>query len=660
MFTARRAFPWVALGIGLVLALPRPAAAQPSAKAALSLRPVQTDVEYDTPDAKTLDQCKVVPLDKDGKPLGKDGKTVGWLVTGPGGQSLRRFMDLDGAKDAKNETSIDEFCYFKNGLEVYREIDTNGNGKKDQFRWFNFAGTRWGIDTNEDGKIDVWKQISAEEVSRIAVKALASQDASLLAPLLVTKDDLKQLGIKGPLEEKLLNSVSDPAGKLRKAAASSKIINAKTTWLRFDATPPAVVPGESIKTPHDLVVYENVMGIVDSGNPMQPGLVMVGELIRLGDVWKMTTLPVPIEGNNVQIEPGLVMNEPLFSSGKDAAGTAATNIPPEVQELLKKYQALMDSRPAPDAAPGVYQKWQKSVETVNVDLVNAVKGEEDKLQWTRQLLDNLSMAVDSGKDPGALARLKKLETEVAKSFPKSPLIVTAQYRVMYGTYLVDMHEAEKDNEAKQKRHDRWLNELADFLDENPKFDQALDATLQLGQEFEFAGKVEKATKWYQRVVKDFANAPQAARAAGAMKRLDLVGKHLALSGPALAGGTIDVSKQYRGKVLCVVFWDSSNQQFITDLPGLKALYETHHSEGFEIVGVNVDAEKATVAPFLQKHGIKWPQIYAPGGQDSPLAVEYGIFVLPTMFIVDREGKVLNRSATVADLKTTLAEVLAKK
>jgi hypothetical protein len=31
-----------------------------------------------------------------------------------------------------------------------------------------------------------------------------------------------------------------------------------------------------------------------------------------------------------------------------------------------------------------------------------------------------------------------------------------------------------------------------------------------------------------------------------------------------------------------------------------------------------------------------------------------------MFIVDGDGKVFNRSATVADLKTTLAEKLAKK
>ncbi|MBI3865262.1 MAG: redoxin domain-containing protein [Planctomycetia bacterium] len=650
MSIARRVVFWALAILGFVVAWPGAAQAQVTVKAALSLRPQQPDVDYDTPDAKTLDQCKVA--------LVKEGKATGWIVTGPGGQALRKFMDIDGVKDDKGETTVDEFSYYKNGLEVYREIDSNGNGKKDQYRWFNFAGTRWGIATKEDGKIDIWKQISAEEVSRIAVKALATQDASLLAPLLITKDDLKQLGIRGSLEEKVLTSVADPAAKLRKAAASSKTINAKTTWLRFDATPPGVVPAESIKAAHDVVVYENVMGIVDSGNPMQPGLVMVGELVKLGDAWKMTSLPVPIEGNSIQIEPGLVMNEPLFNSGKDA-GAPSTTLPKEVEELVKKLQDLMEKRPAPDAAPGVFQKWEKSVETVLIDLINAVKSEDDKLQWTRQLLDNMSMAVQSGKDSAALGRLKKLETEIGRSFPKASIVVTAKYRVMYAEYLAAMQEAEKDNDKKQETHDRWLSDLSEFLEANPKFDEALDATVQLAQEYEFAGKIEKATKWYQRVVKDFPGTPQAARAAGALKRLELVGKTLALSGPGFTGGTIDV-KQYRGKVVCVAFWDTFNRQYIDELPALKALYDQHHAQGFEIIGINLDIEKGTVGPFLQKNGGKWPQIYAPGGQDSPLAVEFGIYVLPTMFVVDREGKVVNRSATVADLKSTLPEALGKK
>src|SRR4029077_3468787 len=129
-------------------------------------------VEYEMPDAKKIEQCKVTLV-----PPTKDSKASGWIVIGPTGQPLRRFMDNDG------DGEVDQYSYFKDGLEVYREFDSNKNSRKDQFRWLNFGGTRWGIDTNKDGKIDVWKQISVEEVSRIAVKALVSQDASLLTPL---------------------------------------------------------------------------------------------------------------------------------------------------------------------------------------------------------------------------------------------------------------------------------------------------------------------------------------------------------------------------------------------------------------------------------------------------------------------------------------------
>ena len=638
-----------AVGGLLVLASPArvslaQAANAPSIKAALALRPAQADVEYDIPDAKTHDQCKVT--------LVKEGKATGWIVTGPAGQPLRRFMDSDG------DGEVDQYSYFKNGLEVYREFDSSKSNKKDQFRWMNFGGMRWGVDTNKDGKIDVWKQISVEEVSRIAVKALISQDASLLTPLLITKDDLKRLGIQGNLESKLLAAVADPAAKLRKAVATSKIIHPRTTYQRFDASPVAVVPGESIKATGDITVYENVMAIVDFGNPMQPGLVYVGELIRIGDVWKMTSVPMPLEGTGFQLEPGLVMNEPLASSGKDAS-VAEAPVTSKEQELIESLQKLLANPPAPNAARPVLEKYQKSVEAAYIKVINEVKTDEARNLWTRQLLDTIAVAVQSGADPSGLARLKKLEADIAKADPKSSLAATARFRVMSADYTVSMLEAGKDDEAKQKIHERWLTSLDEFLDAYPKADDAPEVGLQLAMELEFAGKTERATKRYQRVVDDFAESPQGTRAAGALKRLDLVGKPLVLAGSSLSGGTLDV-KQFRGKLVCVVFWDTVNEVCKEDLAPLKGLYDTYHSDGFEIVGINLDPVKAAVGPYLTQNGVKWPQIHEPGGPEKGLGGEFGIMVVPTMIIVDREGKVLNRNATVADLKTILAEKLAKK
>ena len=41
-------------------------------------------------------------------------------------------------------------------IEVYRDVDANFNGKADLYRWLGTAGTRAGVDRDEDGQIDAW------------------------------------------------------------------------------------------------------------------------------------------------------------------------------------------------------------------------------------------------------------------------------------------------------------------------------------------------------------------------------------------------------------------------------------------------------------------------------------------------------------------------
>ena len=54
------------------------------------------------------------------------------------GKILRKFVDTNG------DNIVDQWGYFNDGVEVYRDIDSNFNGKADQYRWLNTAGTRWG------------------------------------------------------------------------------------------------------------------------------------------------------------------------------------------------------------------------------------------------------------------------------------------------------------------------------------------------------------------------------------------------------------------------------------------------------------------------------------------------------------------------------------
>ena len=121
----------------------------PTPEVALQYRPAQNDVEYDSPAAADIKKC-VVKLERG------EGKS-GFTVFDPSGQIIRRYVDTN------SDRYIDQWRYFRLGIEVYRDVDSNFDNKIDQSRWVNTGGSRWGIDSNQDGKIDSWRSLSAEE-----------------------------------------------------------------------------------------------------------------------------------------------------------------------------------------------------------------------------------------------------------------------------------------------------------------------------------------------------------------------------------------------------------------------------------------------------------------------------------------------------------------
>ena len=80
-------------------------AAEPPLEYALSLKPTQTGLTYDVP--------------AENERAGLEVKTVassagtGWVVTNESGQLLRKFVDTN--KDGK----VDLWCYYRAGVEVY-------------------------------------------------------------------------------------------------------------------------------------------------------------------------------------------------------------------------------------------------------------------------------------------------------------------------------------------------------------------------------------------------------------------------------------------------------------------------------------------------------------------------------------------------------------
>ncbi len=297
------------------------AADPPSAKLALSFRPVQKKwVDYETPSEDEYSKCQVK--------VERRGKASGWVVYGPEGQVLRRFSDTDG------DNVVDQWQYYFQGIEVYRDLDSNNNNKVDQSRWLNTAGTRWGLDANEDGQIDSWKIISPEEAGRLAVEAMIAGDIKTLESLLISPGDIKTLGVEDEVGKKLLGAVDAPAAKVRKITDGSKVLNSRTKWMRFDGASPGIIPQDEGKASSDLIVYENAMGIVD--NNQQAGLVQLGEMVRVGDAWKLTQIPQPLEGENPQVAATGILIQPAAGLNSPVSAGVPSDISPEARKLLEQ------------------------------------------------------------------------------------------------------------------------------------------------------------------------------------------------------------------------------------------------------------------------------------------------------------------------------------
>lgn len=623
----------------LALAAASTAADAPSPKLALTFRPVQKDVEYETPPAADVDRCKV--------DVERAGKGSGWVVLGPAGQVLRRFVDTNG------DNVVDQWRYYQHGLEVYRDMDTNFNNKVDQSRWLNTGGSRWGIDANEDGRIDSWKILSAEEATQVAVQALISRDEQRLSTVLFTADDARELGLNAELSRQILDAVGEPGKKLADVLARSKTLGATSVWRNFDsASPPALIPSEDGKAARDLTVYTQALAIVETGG--KPGFVQIGEMVRVGDVWKLTQIPRTLEGTTAQVTVSSVLMQPAVGAG---AATRSGAVSPEMQQLLKQLQELDEKAPAPSDGRAALVRYNTQRAELLQKLVDQSQSDEDRAQWTRQMVDGLASAVQTGSYGEGVARLAAIETELKKTAADSPLAPYVTYRRLLAEYYHRLQQAQGEERSQVQAW--WLEQLEAFTQAHPQAEDTPEAMWQLAVAQEFSGKLPEARAWYGKLSAGYAQSSAGARAAGALRRLDLPGKPLELAGPGLDRKTLDLAR-YRGKVVLVAFWATWCQPCTEELPQLLELYKQHQAAGFEIVGVNLDVDAGPIAGFLAQHKVPWPHIHEPGGlAESGPGQKFGIITLPTLFLLDQQGVVVSASVSVGDLKAQVPELLKK-
>lgn len=614
----------------------------PAAEILERYRPMQA-VDIETPDKADWAKCK--------NDVARIGKGSGFVVTGPQGQILRRFVDLDGNQ------SVDQYRYYKDGIEVYREIDASGNPKApsvDQFRWFNTGGTRWGVDANKDGVIDQWKIISAEEVSMEAVRALATGDVRFLLPLLATAEDLTAIGVEKAAQANILKPLENAEKGLADILKQSKSIKKTTRWMQFNCAMPYMVPAEPGKSTQDLYLYENAIAIIQNGN--ETGSVHLGEIVRVGNTWKLTVLPRPVEGQESFVAEGGGLFQPNAAMANAGANTPDGSLKPEIQQLIDAIKKLDEAIPGPEAKAAEVEKYHASRFQYLAKLAEVSATPDEQDSWRRQLIEGIFAATQMGAYSGGLPELERMEAQFAKSAKDDPIYPFTVFRRILTGYMLNLQKAEVAE--RQKVQEDLMKSLEEFAAAFPAAEDRPDALLQIAVTQDLNAKAPEAVRWYELIAKEHPKSRAAVQARGAIRRLSLKGQKLELAGALLGGGKVDVS-QYRGKVLVVTYWTTYCTDCTKELPLLIEMYNANKAAGMEVLGVNVDMEGQPVQEHIQQHKVPWPHISEPGGMQGAPAMSYGILTLPTTFIVDKTGTVAAVTNSMEDVKKIVPELLKK-
>ena len=584
---------------------------------ALKIRPMQKGVEYDEPTADEFAQCEFKQYDKSG-----------YVVLGPQKNILRLFLDSTGSG------RVNQWSYFRNGVEVYRDVDSDGNGKADQYRWLNSAGTRWGIDTNEDGVIDSWKMISAEEVSREVLEALASNDVGRFLRVALNVEDLKNLGLGEIRNDTIAKKIAALQAGFAEAVKETGFNGKAMEWYQFAGGTPGLVPAGDKENKQDIVVYENTTTMVGDGAETKQ--LAIGTLVKIGDGnWRTIDVPKLYDENSPMY---------TFILPADGGSRIGTTEGDEIARLAQEYQGIQATIPtAPaDKRPDMHKEV-----THRIIQIIALTPPGAREPWIQELASTIMVAVQQNEFPQGAEQLKSLYDNVKKQ-GNEELAAFVRFCQIMTDYHIDLMSGE-DALVMQVR---WKENLEEFVTDYEKTDAGIEGMMQLA----FAeSKEEDSLKWYRKVATLAADKPVAAKAKGAILRLTSRGKEVPFNGRDPGGAVIDIASM-KGNFVLLYFWDSHST---VDIPAIKGVVEKYADTGLKVIGVNIDADAQTMKDALSNNRISWPQIFSPGGLDSPAAVYWGISAPKWMILYGKDGTVVNPNIFSANQLDTIMGGLSR-
>ena len=612
----------------LIFVVTGPTAAQEAKlRKALEIMPKQRDVDFEQP---TANELKAYRLEETRDPMG-------YLVTDLSGRIVRRYINNGG------DTQLDEWSYFKNGIEVYRDIDSNEDKKTDAYRWLGTAGTRWGLDPDQDGIIDSWKLISAEEVASEAFEAIRNRDTKRFERLLISSSEIAELELGENIRSDVQRRVTAARQDFPKLVKSQREIGPSTEWVHAGNGWPSIVPAGSDGFGKDVIFYDHASAVFKSRDY---GQLSLGTIVEVNPgLWRLIELPEIVEEGKPITNGGAFFPLPeLATVNNSSVGTNSPEL--EKTSQLQIELEKVDKQLSAATKPVEIARLEQQGAEIKQEIFFLLKDPAMKRNWLENLADTVTDAYQRERFPNGKKFLDQFVAKLKKSKSTDGLDYI-QFRLIYADYW--LANTIGDKKDRDQANEKLIEELKKFQSQFETSPFAADALCQIGIHYEINENNEEASDYYKSAVKRFPDTSFGKRAAGSLVRLQGRGKTTRFVGQSLANEVFNLQDpKWRDKVVVIHFWETWCTDGFDDLQRLVEKYK----DDVVFVGCNIEKDTGAFKDYMSENrDINWLQLHAPGSmQDSDLAHQFGVPSEPWVMLFDKEGKLVESDVAFSELE----------
>jgi peroxiredoxin len=103
---------------------------------------------------------------------------------------------------------------------------------------------------------------------------------------------------------------------------------------------------------------------------------------------------------------------------------------------------------------------------------------------------------------------------------------------------------------------------------------------------------------------------------------------------------------HRGKPVLIFFGTTWCPSCRGELPFYKEIYETYPKRGLEVTYINIMEPREKVAKFAKTNSLPFKILL---DEDGEVATSYAVVGVPTLVLIDKEGKIIKVTHSTADL-----------